>query len=80
MATLPRRDLDDLASLVGEEADHARPDEGREAAVTEALRSMPQEVRPDPRFAAHLRETLLRQAGETGERGPAAVPTPVRPE
>lgn len=81
MATLPRRDLADLASLVGE-GDHARPDAGREAAVTEALRSMPQEVRPDARFAAHLRERLLRQAGETGpeESTRAAVPTPVRPE
>ena len=81
MATLPRRDLDDLTSLVGE-ADHARPDSGREAAVTEALRTMPQEVRPDPRFAAHLREKLLRRATEAGreEGAPAAVPTPVRPE
>lgn len=81
MATLPRRDLDDLASLVGE-ADHARPEAGREAAVTEALRTLPQEVRPDPRFAARLREKLLYRSGEAGREGdtPAAVPTPVRPE
>lgn len=75
MATLPRRDLDDLASLVGE-AEDARPDAGRETAVTTALRSVPQPVRPGPRFTAGLRERLLRQArGED-----AAVPAPVRPE
>lgn len=81
MATLPRRDLDDLASLAGE-ADHAGPDAGREAAVTEALRSMPQQMGPDPRFTAHLRDNLLRRAGEAerAENAPAAVSAPVRPE
>lgn len=74
MATLPRRDLQDLASLVGEAAD-ARPDAGRETAVTAALRSMPQPVRPGPHFTAGLRQRLLRQA-----RGEEAVPASVRPE
>lgn len=74
MATLPRRDWQDLASLVGEAAD-ARPDAGRETAVTAALRTMPQPVRPGPRFTAVLRERLLRQA-----RGEEAVPTSVVPE
>lgn len=81
MATLPRRDLDDLASLVGE-AERARPDAGREAAVTDALRSLPQEVHPDPGFAERLRAKLIRQAEESGqeESVPATVPTSVRPE
>lgn len=74
MATLPRRDLDDLASLVGE-ADNARPDAGRETAVTTALRSLPQPVRPGSRFSADLRERLLRQA-----RDEDAVREPARPE
>jgi len=79
MATLPRRDLKDLASLAGE-SDDTRPEVGREAAVTTALRAMPQAVRPGARFTAGLRERLLRQAHEAGQEGNTAVPTPVRPE
>lgn len=64
MATLPRRDLDDLASLVGE-VDDAKPDARREAAVTDALRSLPQDVHPDAPFTERLRTTLVSRAEES---------------
>jgi hypothetical protein len=80
MATLPRRGVDDLASLVGEVED-TKPDAGREAAITDALRDLPQDVQPDDRFAARLRATLVGRAADTDRSADAdAAAEPARPE
>ncbi|HEY3686735.1 MAG TPA: hypothetical protein VGL93_27120 [Streptosporangiaceae bacterium] len=71
--------MDDLASLVGEVAD-TKPDAGREAAITDALRTLPQGVRPDDRFAERLRAALVGPAAGTDRSGDAAAAAPVRPE
>ena len=61
MATLPRRDSNHLASLVGEPA-AAVPDARREAVITGALRSLSSAVEPDAEFTGRLRAALMARA------------------
>lgn len=75
MATLPRRDSDDLASLVGEPA-AAVPDDRREAVITGALRRLPSAVQPDAEFTQRLRATLMERAEEAREGCEPAEATP----
>lgn len=82
MATLPRRDSDALASLVGAAVTIAAggSDTGREVAITGALRSLPSAVRPDAGFTARLRATLMTRAATGDDGAPARVPAHARPK